>query len=237
MSELKQFAFEQNPGFCEGLENGFEIRKTFFHRDQIPPTLFARYGREFSASSFMFNAFRMDTSGPKGSYAYNLSARTERSLDHFPARLLPAIRPEILRRYKGFKNVGHYALQERLTLKLGLGDEDPDELTTNETYTLSYRGRKVYKQHSENVLYGEDGNFVKIPTAESNFPDTPVIWVSRGIEHEKTDDPIDGILWNTEFWDVVTPASETMLVDEFRSGANAARTILTALRDGVFEGS
>jgi hypothetical protein len=232
MADLKHFAFEQNPGLADGSQTGVEIRKNFFHRDNVPDSLFMKGGVESVMTSFWFSAFRLGEG--KGTYGYDLHSSIARSLPTFPERLLPVMPRKMLRKHNDFKHVIRNALHESLSTEIGISDDVREELDYSEIYTLRYLGKKIYRARSDTLKFA-DGDFVEVPPLESDYADQSVIWVQKPVEEDRMEDPVDAIELYTQFWDTVAPLNDTIDRDGFRIAAGAARRIIESLRTGSIE--
>lgn len=229
LAELKDFAFEQSPGFRNGAVTGFELGKEFYFRDEVPLSLFKRVGREYRSSKFNFGAYRMPLDGPRV-YGYQLSTSIERSLPGIPPLLLPHIPPKKVATITKGDSAKSGMIREVLSTALYISDYEPNSVSIQNCYTLSYMGKTLLNRDADSFSLEAEGDFVDIPSAESK-DGNPAMFVYEPITHEQIGGA-DGVVNGINFWDVIEPLDARMEIDSFNAGARAIRTIVNALRTG-----
>ena len=230
LSDMKRFAFEQSPGFEDGVMSGYEVAKTFYHNDPRPAEIAHFMGKELCKSRFEFITYRLLPKKRKPAYCYSLSAGMERTIPGIPAALIDVIPDATRELYDDFEEVDEGALCETSKMTLETSDHELREITVNSTYGLEYAGDCIFEASTESILYPDIFTAMQVPPEESD-DELSTIYLPERIQQEQLE-AVDNIVNNVAFWHVVEPLSMSMEVDSYRKAATAMRGIVHALRTG-----
>jgi hypothetical protein len=229
--DMKQFAFDQSVGLREGTHSGYEVTRTFWHFD---PMSRLRTTDEISVeacrSTFYFSIFRMGGNRQKPMYKYDLEATLCRTLPGLPALLLSRLDPEIREEHSDFAEISPGALEQTMVARYETSDFELGEIAADIRYSLSYLGDEIHVSTEQHIMYGQDVELVQIPGLEATDEEACVIVPPPILEERYS--PVDGIINDANFWEIVNPMTEVEATDEYRAGAAAIRGILHALKTG-----
>jgi hypothetical protein len=232
MGELKDFAFEMNPGFHDGSQRGLDIEKSFFPRDHPSEQLARRLGADFCRLTFGFSAHRLSNT-ERSSYSYAGYTGLQRSIDSLPATILPQVRPKHMRKFHGFQDIRPGLLHEHISVSVSVAD-DEDDICIDDDYQLTYLGRTIYRNSAAEMIEDPSGEFVDVPAVESYMAGSTRMFVPDRVEHEQLGLE-DQLSTDHAFWYAVDDIANGYQAGTFALGARTLRHVMDVLRTGVVE--
>ena len=139
--------------------------------------------------------------------------------------------PEIVDAYKGFEEIDDGALSEATSIELTTSDHQIRQIDVSQEYAISYAGDIIYRNNSQDILYGNVCTIATIDRDESeDYLDKFVI--PEAIDHEKLP-PAENVIANIDFWAIISPfRSHYEEGVSFNSAATQMRKIIHTLRAG-----
>lgn len=230
-TDMKRFAFEQNPALRENQDCGVEVAKGFYHFDPVPSDLTSKIGREMCKSTFLFSAYTTPRVRKKRSFAYSAAATIERSLSVLPESQLLLIDKDIRDTYENFEEIDEGALSETISIEFSTSDHQLREIDATQKYQISYFGKEIFEHSSEDVLCR---NAVTIATIDPDESDEYIdkLVIPEPIDHERLEIG-ESVLANAEFWSIIEPIEYPLMQGvSYESAALQIRKIMHTLRTG-----
>jgi hypothetical protein len=183
LAELKQYALANNEDFKDGLVDGYEVTKTFYHTD--PRLLGIRafdFERDIQTTEISFSTFRQpERINGRPAYIYSLGALVTRSLDVMEPYLEMQLSKEMQTELQDL-NPGD--LTESFYLGFRAKDLQPSKITSKSSYTVELYGEPVHETEESDFHEKNIKNFVRIPNLNTKRK-TKKVFIPATIEHEQ----------------------------------------------------
>lgn len=235
LAELKQYALSNNEDFKDGLVDGYEVTKTFYHTD--PRLLGIRafdFDRDIQTTEINFSAFRQPKRiNGRPAYIYSLGALVTRSLDEMEPYLEMQLSEEMKTELQDL-NPGD--LTESFYLGFTAKDLQPGKIASNSSYTVELYGEPVHETEEMDFQEKHRNNFLRVPDPQTKRK-TKKVFIPATIEHEQYPQELPRLINDAAFEAIVGPLGSKKNMQSIPSEDAAKRMsmILTKLRTGRIE--
>jgi hypothetical protein len=233
--ELKQYALTNNEDFMNGLIDGYEVTKTFYHTD--PRLLGSRainFEKDIQTTEFSFSSFRQpEHINGRATYTYHLDTLVTRSLDTLEPYLAVQLNEDMKDELQDF-NLGD--LTESFYLGFEANDLKPSEISSRSSYTVELYGETIHETHESDFQHQNLNNFVRVPDLRGKKK-TKKVFIPADIEHEQYPLELPRLLNDVAFEAIVGPLSskKEMRTIPTEDAAQRMSVILAKLRTGRVE--
>lgn len=235
LRELKDFAFASNEDFKDGRISGVEEQKAFYY----PTTpILDEDGNLFTPYRKTTVGFSVDRQRNKirnhHPYVYSFFTSSERSIHRIPEHIWNTLSEEADEDdLEHLKEIETDSLSESATLTLGTSDFEVGEISMSHSYDICVAGEPVYERSDDDLLYDVEGEYVDIPTIESD-DNAEQLFVEKVNTHEKLD-TYSRILNEIAFHAIIDPfdTQDYEPIVHFRDAADRMRVIMEIMRHGI----
>lgn len=235
LAELKQYTLANNEDFKDGLVDGYEVTKKFYHTDpRLLGSHVVDFERDMQTTEFIFTAFRRpERLNGRPAYAYSLGALVTRSLDTLEPYLEMQLDEEMKTE---LKDLDQGDLTESFYLGFKAKDLDPSRITSTSSYTVELYQEPIHETEEVDFQLKNQKNFVRIPDLSSKRK-TKKVFIPATIEHEQYPLELPRLINDAAFEAIVGPlgSKKNMQAIPSEDAAQRMSIILAKLRTGRIE--